>query len=66
MARSRVPDRVLAADHHEADVLHVDVVEQREGDREDTGALDVVDVVDPHRVECLVVERVHRPHAALE
>ena len=47
-------------------VLHVRVVEQREGDRQHALALEVVDVLEAHRVDGLVVERVHGRHAPLQ
>ena len=61
-----VPDRRRPGDHHEGHVLHVRVVEQREGDGQHALALEVVDVLEVHRVDGLVVERVHRAHAPLQ
>jgi hypothetical protein len=61
-----VPHRGNAGDHHERGILHVRVVEQGEGDGQDALALEVVDVVEVHRVDSLVVQRVHGGHASLE
>ena len=62
----RVPDRRHPGDEHEGRVLHVRVVEQGERDGQDALAFEVVHVLEVHRGRGLVVEPVHRPHAALE
>ena len=61
-----VPDRRRAGHHHERRIDHVDDVEQREGDRQHALALEVVDVVDVHRLDGLLVQRVHRLHPPLQ
>ena len=61
-----VPHRSDPGDRHEADVLHVRVVEQRERDRQHALALEVVHVLRAHALDGLVVEGVHGAHAPLQ
>ena len=61
-----VPDRHRPGHRHERRIHHVRDVEQAEGDRHDALALEVVHVVDRHRVDRVVVEGVQRPHPPLQ
>ena len=61
-----VPDRGDTGDHHERAVDHVDNVKQTERNRHDTLALKVIDMINRHRAQCLVIQRMQCPHAPLQ
>ena len=61
-----VPNRQLTGKNEEGGILHVRVMEQREGNRQHAFALEMVHMLEVHRAHCLVVERMHRCHATLQ